>query len=72
MTSIEQAIKNATAMTRRTGKADYLNFLRGKKLTRAQAIKATCFECVGGEDTSPCKIETCPLTPFSQWNGQGE
>lgn len=66
MTRIEQAIKNATAMTRRAGKADYLNFLRGKKLTRAQAIKAKCFECVGGEDNRPCKIETCPLALFSQ------
>jgi len=53
---------------RKAGKSDYLKFLNGNSLTRAEAIKAKCYECVGGEDTRPCSIDTCPLAGFCQWS----
>ena len=55
---------------KKSGKSDYLKFLSGKTLTRAAAIRAKCYECVTGEDTQPCLVETCPLRSFCQWNKQ--
>jgi len=55
---------------KKSGKSDYLKFLNGEALTRAGAIKAKCYECVCGEDTQPCIVETCPLRDFCQWNKQ--
>ena len=66
---IDQAIKNATEYPKQIGKADYIKFLKGGRLTRGEAIKAKCYECVAGEDTEPCDVPLCPLTLYSQWNG---
>ena len=56
---------------RKAGKTDYLRFLNGEKLTRAEALKAKCYECVAGEDTQPCLVEYCPLVGYCQW-GKGK
>lgn len=63
----QQFIKNASAMPKKAGRAEYIKHLEGKRLTRDQAIRAKCYECVGGDDTRPCKISTCSLTAFCQW-----
>lgn len=63
-----QAYKNAEKLPKQIGKADYIRFLKGERLTRDEAIKAKCYECVGGEDTLPCHAATCPLTLYCQWN----
>ena len=52
---------------KKAGKADYMRFLRGEKLTRAEADRATCYECVAGEDTQPCIVYTCPSFDYCQW-----
>lgn len=61
-------IERAKTMPKRSGRAEYIKFLEGHRLTRAQAIKAKCYECVGGEDTKPCTIPSCALAEFCQWN----
>jgi hypothetical protein len=61
-------LSNAEKMPRKQGKAEYLKHLHGKRLTRDEAIRAKCYECVGGEDTSPCTIIHCALTQYCQWN----
>jgi hypothetical protein len=66
--ALQQKIANVKKWPRKTGKADYLRFLQGERLTRAEAIKAKCFECVTGEDTAPCIVSTCPLTQYCPWN----
>lgn len=65
---IELAIRNAKRMPKQKGKSAYLKFLSGEKVTRADAIFACCYECVGGEQTKPCTAITCPLTLYCQWN----
>ena len=65
---IDQALKKAQKFPKQIGKADYIKFLKGERLTRDAAIKAKCFECVGGEDTDPCDVSLCPLTLYCQWN----
>ena len=62
------AHKNALNYKKKMGKAYYLKFLEGESLTRDQAIKAKCYECVLGEDTEPCLVSTCPLMLYCQWN----
>lgn len=61
-------IESVKRWPRQAGKADYLRFLQGEKLTRAEAIKSKCYECNCGQDTEPCLVETCPLQPYCQWN----
>ncbi len=38
----------------------------GKKLTRAHAMKAKCYECQGGyaDGKQDCKVTSCPLYPY--------
>ena len=56
---------------KKSGKADYLRFLNDEKLTRSEALKAKCYECVAGEDTQPCLVQYCPLIDYCQW-GKGK
>lgn len=63
----QQSVKS---WPKKSGKADYIKFLNGENLGRTAAIRAKCYECVTGEDTLPCIVETCPLIGFCQWNKQ--
>jgi len=62
------ALKTAFNYPKKTGKVNYIRFLKREQLTRDEAIKAKCYECVGGEDTEPCLAVTCPLTLYCPWN----
>ena len=53
---------------KKSGRADYIRHLDGERLTRAEAIRAKCYECVCGEDTEPCLASLCPLIQYCQWN----
>lgn len=64
----ELQIKNVEKWPKKIGKADNLRHLRGERLTRDEAIKAKCYDCVCGEDTEPCVVYTCSLQPYCQWN----
>jgi len=68
MSDKSKIIANVNEWPRHAGKKDYLNFLEGKRITRDQAIRAKCYECVQGEDVSICTIPKCPLTLFCPWN----
>ena len=65
-----QQIESVKKWPKQIGKADYLRHLRGERLTRDEAIKAKCYDCVCGEDTEPCLVGFCPLQPYCQWNKQ--
>ena len=64
----EQHISNVRKWKKKAGKAHYLRFLQGGKLTRDEAIQAKCYDCVCGEDTEPCSVPTCALNAFCPWN----
>ncbi len=53
-------------MPRVAGKADWMRFKKGEKLTRSGAIRAKCYDCTGGFADGPldCEITTCPLYAF--------
>lgn len=44
------------------------------KLTRSQAIRANCLECMGFDkrEIRFCPAESCPLWPFRMGSGQEE
>lgn len=52
------------------GKMEYMKFLKGKTLTRAQAIKAKCYECNNGyaDGKEDCRINNCPLYGYMPYN----
>jgi len=64
----QKQIENVEKWPRQQGKADYLRHLHGERLTRDEAIKAKCYDCVCGEDTQECLAAFCPLHQYCQWN----
>jgi len=66
MTNAE-LIERVQAVKLTAGKAEYLKHLRGEPLTRAEAVRAFCFECQGyyldrsGVAECDCKKVRCPL-----------
>lgn len=49
------------------GKAEYLKYLRGERLTLREAVTAACYECRGYYEDMPtedCLVVICPLRPF--------
>lgn len=64
----QQQIENVEKWPIQTGKALYLRRLHGGRLTRDEAIKACCYQCLQGVDTEECLAVFCPLHQFCQWN----
>jgi hypothetical protein len=52
------------------GKKELLRHLRGERLSSTEAIKANCYECMGGygDDKIDCMISACPLHPMMPYN----
>jgi len=75
-----ELIERVQAVKLKAGKAEYLKHLRGEPLTRAEAVRAHCFECQGyyqdrsGVAECDCKNVRCPLygyMPYSGASGEG-
>lgn len=52
------------------GKKELLKHLRGERLTSTEAIKARCYECMGGygDNKVDCMISACPLHPMMPYS----
>jgi hypothetical protein len=52
------------------GKKELVRHLRGGRLSATEAIKAKCYECMGGygDDKVDCEISACPLRPMMPYN----
>ena len=47
------------------GLREFRKFKNRDKLTRAQAMKAKCYECNGEEESrGDCQVETCPMYAY--------
>jgi len=53
------------------GRGEYLKHLKGKKLTRQQAILAKCYDCMGFylDRVYDCEDPKCPLYPYNFYKG---
>jgi len=54
----------------RAGKRELVKWLEGGKITRSQAVKAHCYDCLGMGESGDCDQDSCPLLPFSPFNLQ--
>jgi len=56
-----------------SGKSFLLKHLYGETLTRDQAIRAKCCDCMGyyQDGRIDCEISGCPLYPFMPYRGKG-
>ena len=52
----------------RAGKRELIKHIEGGRLTRAQAVKANCYQCLGMGDSGHCDQQTCALLPFSPFS----
>ena len=52
---------------RTNGYIQLKSYLEGNKISKQQALQAKCYECNNGyiDGIKDCKIESCPLYPFS-------
>ena len=55
------------------GKKEYLKHISGGKITRTQAMKAKCYECMGYfvDGKMDCKIESCPMFFYRPYKDKG-
>jgi len=51
------------------GRKELEKHLKGKRLTRGQALRAKCYECENGymDGKMPCNIPDCPLYPYNAY-----
>lgn len=59
----------AQSFPRRKGRAEFIKYLKGGRLTARQAIDAACIRCSTGYETGlGCTVPDCPLLPFNPYN----
>ena len=48
------------------GRAEFMKFAEGKRLTRGDSLKAKCYECMGYyiDGRQDCRVKSCPLYPY--------
>lgn len=53
-----------------SGRRELVSYLEGKPITRVQAIKALCYECMGyySDGREDCGCTECPLYPFTPYS----
>ena len=64
----EDLLRSARRGKARAGQREIIKWLEGGALTRAQAVKAHCYDCLGMGGSGKCDQETCPLLPFSPFS----
>jgi len=52
------------------GRAEYIKYLNGGRLSASQAVKAKCYDCMGWFADGPgcCTSPECALFPFQPYN----
>ena len=60
----KQKIKMVESWPKKSGKADYLKFLHGERLTQQKSIRAMCYQCCCGSP-EVCSVKHCPLAPYN-------
>lgn len=48
------------------GQKELIKYLKGEKLTKVQALKAKCYDCMGyfADGRADCMVYDCALYPF--------
>ena len=66
----EDRIKTVKDAPLSKGKAEYLKWLEGGKLTRKEAMDANCFLCMGYflDGKAECTVSLCPMRDYMAYN----
>lgn len=67
-----ETIKDIKAIGHKAkGRKERISYLEGKSLTRSEAIKAHCYDCMGGytDGAKDCGVKTCSLYPYHSYRG---
>ena len=62
-----ELLASAKSGPRRRGRKELIKYLEGGKISRAQAVKAHCFDCCGMGEQGDCDYEACALYPYSPY-----
>ena len=57
------------------GRGEFIQFLKGFRITRNEAIKAKCYDCMGFYDQANdknCRNFTCPLYPYMPYKNAAD
>ena len=54
----------------RRGKTDLIRYLRGRRLTRSQAIQGKCYDCTAYGQEKDCPNLDCSLWPYRKGKEQ--
>ena len=49
---------------KRKGKADYIRFLKGERLTLGETLMTKCYQCNGYGEQNSCASPDCPNFPY--------
>lgn len=60
-----ELLTSAKSGPHRAGQRELIKYLEGGDISRVQAVKAYCYDCLGMGDTGKCDQESCPLLPWS-------
>jgi len=54
------------------GRIELIRHLKGNKITRDQAIRAKCYDCMGyfADGVQDCEVAECSLYPFMPYKGK--
>ena len=63
-------LTSARSGKKKAGRSELIKYLEGGKLTRMQAMKAKCYDCMGMGEGQDCGIPACTLYPFTLWGKQ--
>lgn len=63
----KELLESAKSGPLRRGKKELIKYLEGGNISRAEAIKAKCFDCLGMGEDNICEVEPCPLLPYSPY-----
>jgi len=67
-------LKHVQTGRRAKGKFQLIQHLKGKPLTRKEAIWSKCYDCMGfyEDGVSDCEIPDCPLYPFNPYSNHSK
>ena len=63
----DRMLDSAMSGKGRSGKSDYIKYLKGGRITRNQAIKAKCYDCQGMGESGVCEMSYCALYPYTPY-----
>ena len=68
------SVRQLEKYPRRRGRKELIRHLKGERITRGEAIKARCYECLGYcvDGAVDCEMPECPLYGYMPYRNKRE